>query len=96
MANKDPVLSFEDFKQSAQDFSAYFLPNFIGGFYRKEKAYKTCAKNHPQFAVLSAELQEMTDTKSQRYLCKLYSAYRLMRQYAEGDAEIARSQLPTR
>jgi hypothetical protein len=89
VANKDRPISFNAFPRYVQDFRGYFLPKgTFGDYYRQEEVYRACAAAHPEFVLLSMELQAMKDFESPEYITKLYEAYTLMRRYAKRDQDI--------
>ena len=94
MANKDPLLSFEEFMRRSKNFCGYFLGepgnHVVGDSYRKHYAYAQCMASHPEeFGKLAEELQQIRDPRDAlEDYAKLYKAYALMFPFAESNEEL--------
>ncbi len=94
MANKDPLLSFEEFMRQNNSFLLHFLGepgnHFLGDAYRDQEPYKLCMAAYPEeFGKLAEELQQIYRPRdSLEGYAKLYEAYKLMYPFAESNEEL--------
>ncbi len=94
VANKDPVLTPDEFQKCQNNFRLFFTSNFIGEMYRRSEAYTLCLEAHPErFLKLSSELRRMyvvNHTCIPEDSLKLYEAYEMMHPYAESNRDLFR------
>ncbi len=96
MANKDPVLSLEEFDIQQNNFALFFCgkPNehFMGDMYRDVPVFRRCfAANIEAFNRLAAELygfEKRDERGTPDFERKLYQAYLLMHPFAESNWEM--------
>lgn len=92
MANRDRLLTFEEFERERNNFHLHFVgpvgKHAFGDAYRRSVPYTQCVDADRGFAKLAAELCERRDFSSPEYLEKLYGAYARMHTYAETNWEI--------
>lgn len=97
MPNKDPVLSFEEFCKVRDNIHLYFVPeapdeSVTAFVYHQKPAYVKCIQKIPlEFGRVARALERMTvfgATNSEKYLRKLYRAYRMMHDNADEDKEL--------
>jgi hypothetical protein len=98
MANKDPLLTLEEFTGKGprgnpgrrNNFHLHFQgepgKHWMGDIYRKNVPYRECMRARgKEFANLARWLQQQDDKYSPEYIEKLYEAYKLMHPFAESN-----------
>ncbi len=100
MPNKDRPLTLEEFtgpegplgfrRGRCGNFFYHFLGGATGSHARSTSvAFITCMRQEPEkFQPLYDQLFARKDYETLAYMRLLYAAYRLMREYAESDAEL--------
>ncbi|MEN9413449.1 MAG: hypothetical protein RLZZ342_536 [Candidatus Parcubacteria bacterium] len=99
MANRDPLLSFEEFRKTQNNFFLHFIgtpgEHHFGDLYRSHEAYQEARRAYPRvFDSLAAGLCDMNPEETnkvlqdERFIRKLYRAYCYMYPFAQSNWDL--------